>query len=49
VLTNLELKRIAHSVMETGIVMESLSVRSADHLEGIAALRERRKPQFGKA
>ena len=48
VLTNLELKRIAHAVMETGIVMESLSVRSADHREGIAALREKRKPVFGK-
>lgn len=48
VLTNLELKRIAHAVMETGIAMESLSVRSADHLEGIAALKEKRKPQFGK-
>jgi enoyl-CoA hydratase len=48
VLTNLELKRIAHAVMETGIAMESLSVRSADHLEGIAALREKRKPVFGK-
>jgi enoyl-CoA hydratase len=47
VLTNLELKRIAHAVMETGIVMESLSVRSADHREGIAALREKRKPVFG--
>jgi enoyl-CoA hydratase len=34
--------------METGIVMESLSVRSADHLEGIAALKEKRKPVFGK-
>jgi enoyl-CoA hydratase len=48
VLTNLELKRVAHAVMETGIVMESLSVRSADHLEGIAALKEKRKPAFGK-
>ena len=47
VLTNLELKRIAHAVMETGIAMESLSVRSADHREGIAALREKRKPVFG--
>ena len=47
VLTNLELKQIAHAVMETGIVMESLSVRSADHREGIAALREKRKPVFG--
>ena len=47
VLTNLELKRVAHAVMEPGIVMESLSVRSADHLEGIAALREKRSPVFG--
>jgi enoyl-CoA hydratase len=49
VLTNLELKRIAHAVMETGIAMESLSVRSADHREGIAALREKRKPVFGQS
>ncbi len=47
ILTNMELKRVAHSVMEAGIAMESLSVRSADHLEGIAALREKRKPRFG--
>ena len=47
VLTNMELKRIAHSVMEAGIAMESVSVRSADHLEGIAALREKRTPRFG--
>jgi enoyl-CoA hydratase len=48
VLTNLELKRIAHAVMETGIAMESISVRSADHREGIAALREKRPPVFGQ-
>ena len=47
ILTNMELKRVAHSVMEAGIAMESLSVRSADHHEGIAALREKRKPKFG--
>ncbi len=49
VLTNLEIKRIAHAVMETGIAMESLSVRSADHREGVAALREKRKPVFGQS
>lgn len=47
VLTNLELKRIAHAVMDAGIAYESVSVRSADHLEGIAALREKRPPKFG--
>ena len=47
-LTNLELKRIAHAVMETGIALESLSVRHPDHLEGVMALKERRKPVFGK-
>lgn len=45
-LTNLELKRIATAVMDAGIAYESLTVRSADHREGIAALREKRKPNF---
>lgn len=46
-LTNMELKRIASAVMEAGIAYESLSVRSADHREGIAALKEKRSPRFG--
>jgi enoyl-CoA hydratase len=46
VLTNMELKRIAGAVMEAGIAYESLSVRSADHREGIAALKGGRKPTF---
>jgi enoyl-CoA hydratase len=45
-LTNLELKRIATAVMDAGIAYESLTVRSDDHLEGIVALREKRKPVF---
>jgi enoyl-CoA hydratase len=49
VLTNLELKRLATAVMDAGIAYESVSVRSADHLEGIAALREKRKPVFGQS
>lgn len=46
ILTNLELKRIATAVMDAGIAYESLTVRSADHLEGITALREKRSPNF---
>ena len=48
ILTNLELKRIATAVMDAGIAYESVTVRSADHREGIAALREKRKPVFGQ-
>ncbi len=48
VLTNLELKRIATAVMDAGIALESLSVRSADHREGIAALKEKRPPRYGQ-
>jgi enoyl-CoA hydratase len=45
-LTNIELKRIAKAVMDDGIAWESLSVRTADHREGIAAMREKRPPRF---
>ena len=48
-LTNLELKRIAVAVMDAGIAYESLSVRTADHREGIEALKEKRRPRFGGA
>lgn len=46
VLINLELKRIATAVLDAGIAYEAVSVRSADHREGIQALQERRKPKF---
>jgi enoyl-CoA hydratase len=45
-LTNIELKRIAAAVMDEGIAWESLSVRTADHREGLSALREKRSPRF---
>ena len=48
VLLNLELKRIANSVMDAGIAYEAISQRSADHREGVKALQEKRKPQFGE-
>lgn len=48
-LTNIELKRIAAAVMDDGIAYESLTVRTADHREGLAALSEKRAPRFGQA
>jgi enoyl-CoA hydratase len=45
-LMNSELKRIAATVLDDGLGYESLTVRSNDHLEGIAALREKRAPKF---
>ena len=48
VLINLELKRIATAVMDAGIAYEAVSARSADHREGVKALREKRKPKFGQ-
>ncbi|HTZ69852.1 MAG TPA: enoyl-CoA hydratase/isomerase family protein [Acetobacteraceae bacterium] len=48
VLMNLELKRIAHAVLDAGVAYESLTVRSADHREAVQALREKRKPNFGR-
>ncbi len=46
VLLNMELKRIATSVLEAGIAYEAVSVRSAEHREGVRALREKRAPNF---
>ena len=48
VLLNQELKRVAHSLMDTGLAYESLSLRSDDHKEAITAMQEKRKPVFGK-
>ena len=48
VLLNLELKRATTAVMDAGIAYEAVAVRSADHREGVAALKERRAPVFGR-
>jgi enoyl-CoA hydratase len=49
VLINMELKRIATSVMDTGLAYEGVTVRSADYREGVSALQEKRKPVFGRS
>jgi enoyl-CoA hydratase len=46
VLVNLELKRIAHAVMDPGIAYEAVTARSADHRDAIDALRHKRTPVF---
>jgi len=46
VLTNMELKRLAGSVLEAGIAYEAVSVRTPDHQEGVKALQEKRAPVF---
>lgn len=48
VLINLELKRVATGLLDAGIAYEAVSVRSADHREGVKALQEKRKPVFGR-
>lgn len=46
VLLNLELKRVAHAVMDAGIGYESVTARSADHREAVKAIQEKRRPVF---
>lgn len=48
VAVNLELKRIAHGVMDAGLAYEALTNSSSDHQEAVAAFREKRKPKFGQ-
>jgi enoyl-CoA hydratase len=43
---NLELKRIAHAVMDAGMAYEAVTVRSADHREAVDALQHKREPVF---
>ena len=46
---NVGLKQLAHGMMDASIAYESLTNHSADHREGLAAFRERRKPAFGRS
>ena len=46
-LTNLELRRVTELVLPVGLDYEIRSVRTADHREGVAALKDKRKPRFG--
>ncbi len=45
-LLNMDLIRMADLVLDQGLAWESETVRSADHREAIAALREKRPPVF---
>lgn len=43
---NIGLKQLAHSIMDACIAYETLSNRTEDHREAVAAFREKRKPVF---
>ncbi len=43
---NIGLKQLAHAVMDSSIAYESLSARSDDHREAVAAFLEKRAPSF---
>jgi enoyl-CoA hydratase len=43
---NIELKRIAHALLDPGLAYEAMSVHTADHAEAVAAFAEKRKPNF---
>jgi len=42
---NLELKRIAHALMDPGIAYEALSVHSDEHARAVAAFNGKRPPK----
>ncbi|MFT5574556.1 MAG: enoyl-CoA hydratase [Bermanella sp.] len=46
ILLNMESKRMAHAMMDTGLAYEALTVRTADHREAVAAMQEKRPPVF---
>jgi enoyl-CoA hydratase len=45
-LVNIELKRIAHAMMDAGMAYEAMTMTSADLREAIGAVRDKRKPNF---
>jgi enoyl-CoA hydratase len=44
---NIELKRIAHALLDAGLAYEALTVHSRDHAEAVAAFAEKRTAKFG--
>lgn len=46
VISNLEIRRLAHMVMDSGVAYETLSNLSDDHAEAVNAFREKREPRF---
>jgi enoyl-CoA hydratase len=45
-LVNMELKRIAHAMMDAGMAFEAMTMTSEDLREAIAAIKEKRTPVF---
>jgi len=43
---NIGLKQLAHSIMDASLAYEVLSNATADHLEALQAMNEKRKPEF---
>lgn len=43
---NIELKRLAHAMMDTGLAYEAQSVATRDHAEAVQAFAENRPPKF---
>lgn len=43
---NMGLKQLAHQMMDAGMAYEAMASATSDHGEAIAAMRERRKPNF---
>ncbi|MFO1284949.1 MAG: enoyl-CoA hydratase-related protein [Burkholderiales bacterium] len=46
---NIGLKQLVASVLDASLAFESLSNRTADHQEAVAAFRERRPPRFSRS